>query len=79
MARTNAKRGSKTLHCLGASIAAALLYVSLDEDANTLVQAQRAAAAAHCVQIDTESRYRLGATPFFATCRECAIMYAKVQ
>jgi NodT family efflux transporter outer membrane factor (OMF) lipoprotein len=41
--------------------------VSLDEDANTLVQTQRAAAAAHSVQSDTESRYRLGATPFFAT------------
>jgi NodT family efflux transporter outer membrane factor (OMF) lipoprotein len=41
--------------------------VSLDEDANTLVQAQRAATAAHSVQSDTESRYRLGATPFFAT------------
>jgi NodT family efflux transporter outer membrane factor (OMF) lipoprotein len=40
--------------------------VSLDEDANTLVQAQRAAAAAHSVQGDTESRYRLGATPFYA-------------
>jgi NodT family efflux transporter outer membrane factor (OMF) lipoprotein len=41
--------------------------VSLEEDANTLVQAQRAATAAHSVQSDTESRYRLGATPFFAT------------
>jgi outer membrane protein TolC len=41
--------------------------VSLDEDANTLVQAQRAAAAAGSVQRDTESRYRLGATPFYAT------------
>jgi NodT family efflux transporter outer membrane factor (OMF) lipoprotein len=41
--------------------------VSLDEDANTLVQTQRAAAAAHSVQSDAESRYRLGATPFFAT------------
>jgi outer membrane protein TolC len=41
--------------------------VSLDEDANTLVQAQRAATAAYSVQRDTESRYRLGATPFFAT------------
>src|SRR6266436_3918035 len=41
--------------------------VSLDEDANTLVQTQRAATAAHSVQRDTESRYRLGATPFFAT------------
>jgi NodT family efflux transporter outer membrane factor (OMF) lipoprotein len=41
--------------------------VSLDEDANTLVQTQRAAAAAHGLQRDTESRYRLGATPFYAT------------
>jgi NodT family efflux transporter outer membrane factor (OMF) lipoprotein len=41
--------------------------VSLEEDANTLVQAQRAATAAHSVQSDTESRYRLGATPFYAT------------
>ena len=41
--------------------------VSLEEDANTLVQAQRAATAAHSVQIDTEARYRLGATPFYAT------------
>ncbi len=41
--------------------------VSLDEDANTLVQAQRAAAAAYSAQRDTESRYRLGATPFYAT------------
>ncbi len=41
--------------------------VSLDEDANTLVQAQRAAAAAYSTQRDTESRYRLGATPFYAT------------
>jgi NodT family efflux transporter outer membrane factor (OMF) lipoprotein len=38
--------------------------VSLEEDANTLAQAQRAAAAAHSVQFDTESRYQLGATPF---------------
>jgi NodT family efflux transporter outer membrane factor (OMF) lipoprotein len=41
--------------------------VSLDEDANTLVQAQRAAAAAYSTQRDTESRYRLGATAFYAT------------
>jgi NodT family efflux transporter outer membrane factor (OMF) lipoprotein len=41
--------------------------VSLEEDANTIVQAQRAATAAHSLQSDTESRYRLGATPFFAT------------
>jgi NodT family efflux transporter outer membrane factor (OMF) lipoprotein len=41
--------------------------VSLDEDANTLVQAQRAATAAHAMQRDTESRYRLGATQYYAT------------
>jgi len=41
--------------------------VSLDEDANTLVQAQRATSAAYSTQRDTESRYRLGATPFYAT------------
>jgi NodT family efflux transporter outer membrane factor (OMF) lipoprotein len=41
--------------------------VSLDEDANTLVQAQRAATAAGSMQRDTESRYRLGATPYYAT------------
>jgi len=41
--------------------------VSLDEDANTLVQAHRAATAAYSAQRDTESRYRLGATPFFST------------
>jgi NodT family efflux transporter outer membrane factor (OMF) lipoprotein len=41
--------------------------VALDEDGNTLVQAQRAATAAYSVQLDTESRYRLGSTPFYAT------------
>jgi NodT family efflux transporter outer membrane factor (OMF) lipoprotein len=41
--------------------------VSLDEDANTLLQAQRAAAAAGAAQRDTESRYRLGGTSFYAT------------
>jgi NodT family efflux transporter outer membrane factor (OMF) lipoprotein len=41
--------------------------VSLDEDANTLVQAQRAATAAYAMQRDTESRYRLGATQYYAT------------
>ena len=40
--------------------------VSLNEDANTLVQAQRAAAAADSMRRDTESRYRLGATAYFA-------------
>jgi NodT family efflux transporter outer membrane factor (OMF) lipoprotein len=40
---------------------------SLEEDANTVLQAQRAAAAAGAARRDTESRYKLGATPFFAT------------
>jgi outer membrane protein TolC len=41
--------------------------VSLEEDANTLTQAQRAEVAAHDTSSDTESRYKLGATPYFAT------------
>ena len=41
--------------------------VSLDEDANTLTQAHRAEVAAHDTSSDTESRYKLGATPYFAT------------
>ncbi len=41
--------------------------VSLDEDANTLAQTQRAADAARGSSSDTESRYRLGAAPFYAT------------
>jgi outer membrane protein TolC len=41
--------------------------VSLDEDANTLFQTQRAEAAARDAQSDTDSRYRLGATSFFVT------------
>lgn len=41
--------------------------VSLDEDANTLVQVERAAAVAGAAQRDTESRYTLGATTFYAT------------
>jgi NodT family efflux transporter outer membrane factor (OMF) lipoprotein len=41
--------------------------VSLEEDANTLRQTQRAQAAAHDTQSDTEARYKLGATPFYAT------------
>jgi NodT family efflux transporter outer membrane factor (OMF) lipoprotein len=40
--------------------------VSLDEDANTLVQTGRAMTAACDTQHDTESRYKLGATPFYA-------------
>jgi NodT family efflux transporter outer membrane factor (OMF) lipoprotein len=41
--------------------------VSLDEDANTLTQTQRAEAAARETSTDTESRYKLGATSFYAT------------
>ncbi len=40
---------------------------SLDEDANTLAQTQRAATAARSLHGDTESRYKLGAMPFYAT------------
>src|SRR6267154_479618 len=41
--------------------------VSLEEDANTLTQAHRAEVAAHDSRSDTASRYKLGATPYFAT------------
>ncbi len=41
--------------------------VALEEDANTLTQTQRAEVAAHDTRGDTESRYKLGATPFYAT------------
>ena len=41
--------------------------VSLEEDANTLTQTQRAEAAAREARSDTESRYKLGATPFYST------------
>jgi NodT family efflux transporter outer membrane factor (OMF) lipoprotein len=41
--------------------------VSLDGDADTLFQTQRAEAAARDAQGDTDSRYRLGATSFFVT------------
>jgi len=40
--------------------------VSLEEDAHTLAQTQRAAAAARTLQQDSESRYRLGSVPLFA-------------
>ena len=40
---------------------------SLDADAATLVQTERAAAAAQAASQNTEARYKLGATPFFAT------------
>ncbi len=41
--------------------------VALDEDANTLTQTQRAEVAARAMSGDTEARYKLGATPFYAT------------
>ncbi len=41
--------------------------VSLAEDANTLNQTRRAATATESMQRNTESRYRLGATSFYAT------------
>jgi NodT family efflux transporter outer membrane factor (OMF) lipoprotein len=41
--------------------------VALDEDANTLTQTQRAESAARGTSSDTESRYKLGGTPFYAT------------
>ena len=41
--------------------------VSLEEDANTLKQAQRAANAAAATRRDTMSRYQLGSTQYYAT------------
>lgn len=41
--------------------------VSLEQDANTVTQTQRAEAAAHETRSNSESRYKLGATPFYAT------------
>ena len=41
--------------------------VSLDEDANTLAQSQRAANAAQALQTDTQARYQLGSSPLYAT------------
>jgi len=41
--------------------------VSLEEDANALVQTRRAAIAAQGMQRDTEARYQLGSAPLFAT------------
>lgn len=40
---------------------------ALEEDANTVTQTQRAEVAAHESDTNTESRYKLGATPFYAT------------
>ncbi|RKP51791.1 efflux transporter outer membrane subunit [Pararobbsia silviterrae] len=41
--------------------------VSLDEDANTLTQTHRAMDAAQGMTRDTDAKYKLGATPFYAT------------
>lgn len=41
--------------------------VSLDQDADALVQTERAVTAARDVERDTTARYRLGASPFYAT------------
>jgi NodT family efflux transporter outer membrane factor (OMF) lipoprotein len=41
--------------------------VSLEEDARTLAQTQRAAAAARALRQDTQARYKLGSSPFYAT------------
>jgi NodT family efflux transporter outer membrane factor (OMF) lipoprotein len=41
--------------------------VALQEDANTVAQAQRAADAAGAISRDSEARYKLGGTPFYAT------------
>ena len=41
--------------------------VALDEDANTLNQSRRAVDAAEGMRRDTEARYQLGATSFYAT------------
>ncbi len=52
---------------LGAFRSVADTLAALDEDANTLAQTQRAMSAAQAVHGDTESRYRLGATAYYAT------------
>jgi NodT family efflux transporter outer membrane factor (OMF) lipoprotein len=41
--------------------------VSLEADARTLAQTQRAAAAARSLRQDTQARYKLGSSPFYAT------------
>jgi NodT family efflux transporter outer membrane factor (OMF) lipoprotein len=41
--------------------------VSLEEDAHTVAETQRALAAARALHQDTEARYKLGAGPFYAT------------
>jgi NodT family efflux transporter outer membrane factor (OMF) lipoprotein len=58
---------------------------SLEEDANVLVQTRRAADAAEAGTRDTESRYRLGATQYYATLtaeqqyRNAAIQYTRAR
>jgi NodT family efflux transporter outer membrane factor (OMF) lipoprotein len=41
--------------------------VSLEEDAHSLAQTQRAAIAARALRQDTQARYKLGSSPFYAT------------
>ncbi|HEY4443834.1 MAG TPA: efflux transporter outer membrane subunit [Steroidobacteraceae bacterium] len=41
--------------------------VALDEDANTVTQTERAESAAREAKTNSESRYKLGSTPFYAT------------
>ena len=64
---SSVKERSDNAEVLSAFRTVADTLVSLDEDANTLVQTQRAQVAARDAQGETESRYKLGATPFFAT------------
>jgi NodT family efflux transporter outer membrane factor (OMF) lipoprotein len=52
---------------LGAFQNVADSLASLDEDANTLAQAERAATATRALQSDTQARYRLGSSPLYAT------------
>jgi NodT family efflux transporter outer membrane factor (OMF) lipoprotein len=41
--------------------------VSLEEDARTLAQTQRAAVAARALRQDSQARYKLGSSPYYAT------------
>ena len=52
---------------LSAFRSAADTLVSLDENANTLAQTSRAENAARVTRSNIESRYKFGATPFYAT------------
>lgn len=59
--------------------------VSLEEDARTLSETQRAAAAAQAMRQDTQARYRLGASAYFATLtagqqyRQAQVQYARAR